>query len=317
MPSQLRSYLKQNMRLYRLALNWRLSGLGRVLHRLLLSQGATFRCTRSGIVVCHKNMEILFGQDQLNVLLYSLRDLPWFESRLIFTDENGRLVADCRGRRRYRLPWNESTIVLPAIPESADFVTGYLLRGRPTEGSTVFDAGAYCGETTLSLARIVGPRGHVVAFEPDADNRRWLDLNIKESGFTNITVIDRGLWKETTTLRFSPKHGTDAAICLTDASQSEGDYEIPTISFQEACERVGAVPEFVKMDIEGAEVEVIEASVGFLAKHRIAFAIASYHMRNGKPTSEIIEPLLRSAGYTVETGYPTHQTTWARNFSRT
>ena len=62
------------------------------------------------------------------------------------------------------------------------------------------------------------------------------------------------------------------------------------------------------MDIEGAEIEAIEGSLNFIRRHSIRLAIGSYHVRDGRPTSETLERLFRSIDYEVETGYPDHLT---------
>ncbi len=55
------------------------------------------------------------------------------------------------------------------------------------------------------------------------------------------------------------------------------------------------------MDIEGAEVAVIESSLDFLSRQPIALAIASYHLdKRGSATYLSLEPAFRSVGYWVQ-----------------
>ena len=53
------------------------------------------------------------------------------------------------------------------------------LMGDIRVGDTVADVGAYIGIYTIPLAKRVGPSGKVVAFEPDPENLRALEVHIK------------------------------------------------------------------------------------------------------------------------------------------
>jgi arsenate reductase-like glutaredoxin family protein len=66
------------------------------------------------------------------------------------------------------------------------------------------------------------------------------------------------------------------------------------------------------MDIEGAEIEVLEGAKDFLRNKNIHFAIASYHHRNGEQTYKTLEKIFAEIGYQAETGFHRHLTTWAR-----
>lgn len=68
-----------------------------------------------------------------------------------------------------------------------------------------------------------------------------------------------------------------------------------------------------KFDIEGAEAAVVRSSVGFLKQNPIRLSFESYHrMRDGGYTWMLLEPLLRSAGYAVESSAEFGQMfTWA------
>ena len=64
-------------------------------------------------------------------------------------------------------------------------------------GSVVWDVGAASGFHALIMARLVGPQGTVVAFEPLPENVKRLRHNIQLNGFGNITVIEQALSDET------------------------------------------------------------------------------------------------------------------------
>ena len=92
---------------------------------------------------------------------------------------------------------------------------------------------------------------------------------------------------------------------------------IHTLSFEDACNHYG-VPDFVKVDIEGSEIEMLTSSQSFLRQHSIQFALDTNHWTKGPTkkkelTASTVEKLF------LECGYETHSstafgymTTWAR-----
>ncbi len=56
------------------------------------------------------------------------------------------------------------------------------------DGETVYDVGGYEGIFTLFFARRVGPRGHVVTFEPNPRNFARIVENVRLNGFTHVQV---------------------------------------------------------------------------------------------------------------------------------
>jgi FkbM family methyltransferase len=235
-----------------------------------------------------------------------------FRPRLIFKSVGNRMQADLRRPTKYRLP-SGGMVWLPMPAEPVDFFSGYFAKGGPQSGQVVLDAGAYCGETTLEMAVRVGPGGHVFAFEPDPKNLFWLHKNVEESGLKNITIVPKGLWNKTTTLEFfSDETPGSTLVGSNDTEHQQATItRIEVLSPVDAFALIGRVPDFVKMDIEGAEVEVVGAMAPLLGGTSVCMAIASYHLREGRKTHEIISPVLVKAGLVVETGYVEHLTTWA------
>lgn len=273
------------------------------------SQGAQLHHEGDVLRVCLSDREFVFNTAEVYVVGYELRDLHGFKQRVFFESHEGRLVADCRGPQRCRMPWTGDHIWLPGIPEGADFIAGYLQRHRPRAGDLVFDVGAFCGETALVLARLVGERGRVIAFEPAEGNRRYLERNLAAAGVGNVTIVPAALSNHAGEHALSTAIGP--GVRLVDEALSGGVAKTPVRTLAEACTLAGGVPTFIKMDIEGAELEVIESSLEFIRTHAIAFAIASYHRRDGVATARALEVLFRRIGYEVDTGYALHLTTWA------
>ena len=68
--------------------------------------------------------------------------------------------------------------------------------------------------------------------------------------------------------------------------------------------------DMIKMDIEGAEIEALKGAVNTMEKYAPKFSIASYHVKDNKKTCFWIENFLREKGYSVQTFFPPHMTTY-------
>lgn len=186
-------------------------------------------------------------------------------------------------------------------------ILSYLQLTRPLKGQTVLDCGAHFGAFSLYASASVGEEGKVVSFEPDPFNRNFLERNLIINKTNNVLVNGAALcsYEGSTLLN---QDGASSTI-FTD----EG-VRVRTSTIDRELEKLGLVPEeidFVKMDIEGAEIEAIEGAKRLLTKGKPFLAIASYHLRRGERTARHLERRLPDFGYTVKTGFPRHLTTWA------
>lgn len=165
------------------------------------------------------------------------------------------------------------------------------LRDRPIKkGDVVVDAGAYNGIFTIIASRLVGKEGKVLAFEPNKD------LNISKK---NVKTYKIGLWNKLEINGFCDEGATSH---IKDEEQNK----IVCVPFDSL--NIGKV-DFIKMDIEGAEIEALEGMKETLIKYKPHLAIATYHIRNGSTTQKLVENYLKSLGYEVETKYNFHLTT--------
>lgn len=79
-------------------------------------------------------------------------------------------------------------------PHDADLPLRLCLSDFLAAGDCVFDIGAGAGENALALAELVGPRGEVHAFEPNAERFGRLCQNVAASGKTNLRLVDWAPW---------------------------------------------------------------------------------------------------------------------------
>ena len=138
-------------------------------------------------------------------------------------------------------------------------------------GMTVYDIGANIGFFSLLGARLVGTAGRVVAFEADPDAAARLKEHAARNGFSWITVEEKAAWSETGEVRFVrsvPATSPDLGLghVQTDGA-AEDSMGVAAVSLDDYAERAPA-PDFVKCDVEGAEVEVVRGARRLLAEKR-------------------------------------------------
>lgn len=257
---------------------------------------------------------LIFSNEDPYAVICASRSPNFLFDRMVTTRVARNDVVDFRRDRMLKLRSGD-VIELPGLPEESDPFTGYIVRGSPRRGDTVLDAGAFCGECTIEFARLVGPEGHVHALEPDPVNREIMVRNLRRSQVNNVTVWPFAWWSSNAQLAFVATGGLGSALQEVEQPGHEA-YPHLFVEGRTAAEifgLMGTTPDFIKMDIEGAEIEAVEGMLSCLADRSkpCRLAIASYHVRDGRPTHDVISPALRAAGFEVETGYPAHLTTWA------
>jgi FkbM family methyltransferase len=210
---------------------------------------------------------------------------------------NGREVLDFSEPAIHRFRKSGLAFHFPSFAEE-DAMDAYTAAYTPKAGDVVWDAGANAGTTAYSLAQMVGPTGKVYAFEPDDTNYEFLLRNMELHKVTNVVPIKAALSGKTGTALFC----MDGTICagLSDAvwfTASKRNVEVETLTFKDACDKLGSVPNYVKMDIEGAELDVIAGAQEYLKGHRVNFAIESNHIVGGELTSAPLDLIFGKAGY--------------------
>jgi len=169
---------------------------------------------------------------------------------------------------------------------------------HPRPGDVVWDVGAYCGLTAYFFAQMVGQEGIVYAFEPDEENYEFLIRNLKRHGLGNVIPVKAALADSTGTASFSMEGSMGSGLSeFLPANDPARNKLVETIGFQDACERFGGAPDYIKMDIEGGELSVVAGALNFLRDHPVHLAIESNHWVNGRFTAEPLEGMLRRASY--------------------
>lgn len=134
-------------------------------------------------------------------------------------------------------------------------------------GETYVDGGAYTGDTIeLFIERTAGDFDRVIAFEPDPHN--YARLAERFAGEKRVVPKNLGLFSRQTVLKFSSSEERASGIA------EDGDLSVPVTSIDEEIE--GPVT-FIKMNIEGAELEALKGARKTIQQWTPRLCISGYH----------------------------------------
>jgi FkbM family methyltransferase len=202
---------------------------------------------------------------------------------------------------------------MASFPEEEDAILEYFEWYRPQPGDLVFDVGAHCGVSTYHLSRLVGPQGKVVAFEPDPLNFELLRRNVERHGLSNVILKNAALAGSSGKLPFNAESTIGSGLASLMLRDSIGEtVMVDALTLEDAFAQWGT-PNFCKIDIEGAEIEVVASSEEVLRRCKTNFVFDTHHPQaNGRMTTGEVERMLRNYGYEVSSEAHPLWTTRAR-----
>lgn len=158
------------------------------------------------------------------------------------------------------------------------------LRRLLAPGAVFYDIGANVGFFTLLGARLVGPEGHVVAFEPVPACARAVARNIELNGFAHAEIRAAAV---------AATSGEGRLLVVGEASWSHlastgrhadarDEISVEVVAIDELV-AAGAVapPDVVKIDVEGAELQALEGMRAMIERARPAI-VCELHDTNAE-----------------------------------
>ncbi|RZD19300.1 MAG: FkbM family methyltransferase [Candidatus Acididesulfobacter diazotrophicus] len=148
---------------------------------------------------------------------------------------------------------------------------------KPNSNDIILDIGAYAGDTALYFSQYIDEKGMIFAFEPFEENYNLLTKNIKLNKLEKkIIPIKKGIG-----------HSNESSTMIGSSAGAFIDYETNTgfkidmITIDKFVEdyNINRVS-FIKMDIEGSELEAIKGANDTIKKFAPQLAISIYHKGN-------------------------------------
>jgi FkbM family methyltransferase len=166
----------------------------------------------------------------------------------------------------------------------------------PKIGDIVIDVGAAFGFYTILASKRVGQQGRVVAIEAQPDSFEMLNRNIKLNKLANIVTLNYAVYSKKTTLKLYSNYSTipeRAGQSLLSYIEVSAD-TLDSLLRQVAIEEVN----WIKIDVEGAELEVLKGTVGILSRSMDIALLVEVH------SLDLVEPILELCeSYGFRVGY--------------
>lgn len=164
----------------------------------------------------------------------------------------------------------------------------YRFRAK-TDSPYVIDCGANIGLSVLYFKQLY-PDSRIVAFEPDDTIFEVLQGNIERFGYQDIELHCRAVWNCETTLNFAGDNADGGRLARAGDSHNK---KVKTVRLHEVIDRR---VDFLKIDIEGAEQEVLQDCADRLSNVDNIFV--EYHSFEEQPQAlHIIISILKDAGF--------------------
>jgi len=156
----------------------------------------------------------------------------------------------------------------------------------------IIDCGANIGLSVIYL-RSIYPKAKIIAFEPDEKNFELLRANISSQAINNVELKKEAVWTENTMLSFESQ-GTMSSKISENSPGNTG--EVKKVKATRLKEILSQPVDFLKIDIEGAEYQVLKDIKDQLFLVNVMFL--EYH-GTFEQNNELIEMLewVRAAGF--------------------
>jgi FkbM family methyltransferase len=207
------------------------------------------------------------------------------------------------------IPWTingEEYRIDPAyrqrLGETYEAEVARYLRAHVAAGEVCVDIGANIGAYALQLARWVGPGGRVIAFEPNPEAAEVLERHVKMNGIERqVTLVPAAV-------------GAEPGVAVLHAAGADGmsrlgvpnpvvardtrPVRVSVTSLDAYCEANELAPQWLVVDVEGFEADVLRGARRTLRRGSVRAIVAEFHpsvwtTRAGAPDGmrELLEDL--------------------------
>lgn len=173
---------------------------------------------------------------------------------------------------------------------------------KPSAGEVVIDIGAHQGRYSMLVAKFVGKDGRVLALEPHPGNFKILKMNIELNRLSNIIPIRIAAYSSGTTLKLfestsSPWHSVSPELSLALGAKTKGAIEVRGTTVDDLLKELNLKEvDWVKIDVEGAEYEVLRGMTNTLEENSLSLIIEVHTARSGK----LVQDYLSAKSYDTE-----------------
>ena len=143
------------------------------------------------------------------------------------------------------------------------------------KGSVFFDIGAHFGYFSAIAAVLNEGEGRIFAFEPRPMNTRFFRKHMKLNGFENVTLFQTAVGETDGEVLFDSRHGSASGFV-----SPKGNTRIRQVSIDRMVkDNTLPPPDFIKIDVEGGEIEALKGMKDVIAAHRPKIIVATHNSK--------------------------------------
>jgi FkbM family methyltransferase len=149
-------------------------------------------------------------------------------------------------------------------------------QGSIFKNFTVFDIGANYGIHSLLYSKLVGEGGRIFAFEPWPENINDIKQNLAINKIQNVTVVEQAISDTKGVAEFKiATHGAEGSLVniVDNRHQTGRTIKVVTNTLDDFCSSNNIYPDFIKIDIEGAEGYALKGFDNLIPRSYPFFAI--------------------------------------------
>ncbi len=162
--------------------------------------------------------------------------------------------------------------------------------------ATVYDVGAHVGYYTLLFSEMVGDSGKVVAFEPLPNNIAYIKRHLELNNLHNVRLIEAAVADQPGKTYFQVAVSSSMGH-ITDTKTTD-TVEVDRVSLDDLIAQNNLPrPDYIKFDIEGAELLALQGALNTLQQHHPTVFLATH----GKDVHAGCCALLSNLGYSLST----------------
>ncbi len=156
-------------------------------------------------------------------------------------------------------------------------------------GQTIFDLGANNGIHSLLFSKLVGDTGKVFAFEPLADNISEIEKNCALNKIKNIKIVPLAVSDKDGSTSFYLGNLDKQGSIVGIGSQSGKKIDVQLTTLKTFIEKEKVKPDFLKIDIEGAESNALKGFGDLIVDIKPVFFIELHTPEQDKKVGEILQ----------------------------
>ena len=211
---------------------------------------------------------------------------PYLKSDFVQTVDGNKMFLD---------PGDSLDIFSHGIHE--EFETGFVKKIIQKK-DTVLDIGANIGYYTLIFAKLVGDDGKVFAFEPEPSNFSLLEKNVEINGYRNVELAQKAASNKIGKMKLYINEKNAGGHMIYDTHENRNVVEIDVTRLDDHLNNLSTPINFVKMDVEGSEIDVIEGMKDILQKTKDIIIMSEFNPycieRCGKKPKDYLEALIQN-----------------------